>query len=263
MRQTILLASLTLVIATSTAFAQSGSAQMTGQTANTTSVQRQDRQFKIASGTRLAAQLQTAIDASKARVGDQIVLKTTDAIKAGDEVVVRKGARLIGHVTDVRRKTKGNIDSAVTLVFDRLESGSLSTPISVTISSITQASIRGRSNDEVMLTETRAQSSTAARASGDSSRRGVPVGGVTNAVSNTVGSVAGTVDVVGTTTAETVGTVTRGAGGSLGRVRITQSPDAAVDGGGSTLSLTGSNLRLEKGTTFRLIIGKSAKVGNN
>jgi len=58
-------------------------------------------------------------------VGDEVVLKTTQAIKSEGRTVVGRGARLIGHVTEVEQKTKANGQSRIGLIFDRLEKGSL------------------------------------------------------------------------------------------------------------------------------------------
>ncbi|PYS22273.1 MAG: hypothetical protein DMF72_13950 [Acidobacteria bacterium] len=79
-------------------------------------------------------------------------------------------------------------------------------------------------------------------------------------ITSSVGNVGGT-----TTSAvgSTVGTTTSTAGnltGSLSGLQIFQSSNASVDGG-STLSLTGGNLRLESGTTFNLAVSNSTSVG--
>src|SRR3712207_4805809 len=63
------------------------------------SLSRDDRGLNIASGTRLAAELESTLDARKARVGDPVVLRTTEAIKENGRTVVKKGSRLIGRVT--------------------------------------------------------------------------------------------------------------------------------------------------------------------
>ena len=86
-------------------------------------------ELQIASGTRLTAELQQTLDVRKARVGDEVVLKTTEAIKSGGRTLAGKGARLIGHVTEVRQRAKGDAESRVSIVFDRLESGSLAAPV--------------------------------------------------------------------------------------------------------------------------------------
>jgi hypothetical protein len=87
---------------------------------------------------------------------------------------------------------------------------------------------------------------------------GNAVGGVVNTTTGTVGNVAGTTtNAVG----NTVGTTTNAAGGSLRGLQISQSTNASAQTG-STLSLTGSNLRLDSGTTFNLAISNAASVGN-
>lgn len=217
---------------------------------NSTSVNSQG--IDLTSGTRIAAELQGALDVSKARVGDRVILKTTEAIKSGGRTVLKKGSTLVGHVSDVQRRARGSAVSSLTVIFDRLESGSLSTPVSATIDSITHASARARAGDDEVGARTHTSSS--ARTSGNSSSGGGLLGGVTDAVGNTVGGVTGAAgDVVGSTT-ETVGD-------TLGRVRITQSASLSADAG-TTLSLAGGNLRIEKGTTFHLTLNESASVGN-
>jgi len=228
---------------------------------HSTSVSRQGRQLNVASGTRLTGELQNTLDVSKARVGDRVVLKTTEAVKQNGETVVKKGAQLVGRVADVQKHARASANSSVTILFDRLQSGSLSTPISVTIDSITQAATRARAGSDDFGTDSSASGRASGRASsgGSAGSGGGLLGGVTGAVGSTVGGVTGAAgDVLGTTT-ETVGGVARGAGSTLSRVQITQSAGLSAEGG-STLSLSGGNLRLEKGTTFRLTVRESASV---
>lgn len=229
---------------------------------NNSSVQRSgDGGLQIASGTQLAAQLETTLDARKARVGDRVVLRTTETLKSNGQVVAKKGARLIGRVTDVQQRTKSNAESRIGLVFDRLESGSLATPISATITSITQARASARNSDDDFgaSSDTRA---TSAASGGSSSGGGGLLGGVTNTAGGVLDTTtrAGGEIVSGTTGA--VGGAGRAVGGTLGGIRISEATSGTVEGG-STLSLTGDNLRLEKNTTFRLVLNQSASVGDN
>jgi hypothetical protein len=230
---------------------------------NATKAAANGKAINLESGTRLAAQLQNTLDVRKAKVGDQVVLKTTEAIKANGRTVVNKGARLIGHVTEVSQKSSASGESSLGLVFDRLESGSLAVPVSATITSITRAATRTTASDEGMSSDTGARSTSSARtSSGQSSGGGGLLGGVTNTaggVLNTTTQTAGNV-VGGTTGAvgQTVGNVTRNVGG----IRISESTDASVEGG-STLSLTGGNLRLEKGTSFGLRLNQAASAGTD
>src|SRR5438128_3644455 len=119
-----------VVLSACAAFAQDSRTNAAATATNSTTAASNGKAINLESGTQLAAQLQNTLDVRKAKVGDQVVLKTTQAIKSNGRTVVGKGARLIGHVTDVSQKSSVNGTSSVGLVFNRLESGSLSTPIS-------------------------------------------------------------------------------------------------------------------------------------
>jgi hypothetical protein len=58
--------------------------------------------------------------------------------------------------------------------------------------------------------------------------------------------------------ASAAGETTSVLGRSLGRIQISESSSTSTEGG-STLTLQGENLHLEKGTTFNLVISQSAK----
>jgi len=67
---------------------------------------------------------------------------------------------------------------------------------------------------------------------------------------------------VGTTvdaTTNAVGNNATGVGSSLGGIQISQSTNASVEG--SSVLSQGSNLRLEKGTSFNLVLKQSARAG--
>jgi hypothetical protein len=85
------------------------------------------------------------------------------------------------------------------------------------------------------------------------------VGGTVGGVLNTTTQTAG--DVVGGTTGAVGGTV-NDVTKNIGGIRISQSTDASIEGG-SMLSISGDNLRLEKGTSFNLRLAQSSRVGND
>ena len=228
--------------------------------------------INIQSDTRLAAELQNTIDVRKAKPGDQVAFKTTEPIKSNGRTLVSKGARLIGHVTEVEQKTRDNAESHIGLVFDRLENGSLAVPISATITSITQARGRARTSNADADARSMSSASSNSRVQRTSASGGAGGGGLVGGVSNTVGGVVnntastvgsvvdGTTSVVGSTVSSTgsvAGETRNGLSSSLGGLRITQSSSTSA-AGSSTLSLTGGNLRLEKGTTFNVVISQSA-----
>jgi hypothetical protein len=227
------------------------------------------KSIHLESGTRLTGQLQNTIDARHAKVGDQVMLKMSQAIKSSGRTVVSKGSRLIGHVTEVAQQSKGNGESRIGVVFDRLEQGSLQTPIAATITSITSSSASVRTNDDLFTSDTMASGSARSTSSARSSSSGNGglvggVGGVVNSTTSTVGNVVGTTtSAVGSTvdsTTRAVGNTASGARGSLGGIRISQSSSTSVEGS-SVLSLQGGNLRLEKGTNFNLMLTQSVSAG--
>jgi hypothetical protein len=265
MKRTILIATfIALVSAAVGVSAQESNTRARTMAGSRSSVnQSENGELQIASGTQLAAQLENTLDAKKARIGDRVVLKTTEAIKANGQVVVKKGARLVGHVTEVQQRTKTKAESRIGLVFDQLESGSLILPISAIISSITQTNARARTSNDDIGADANMTSTSSTRGSSGGNASG---GGLLGGVGGTVGGVVDTTtratgDIVSGTTGAVGGTV-NGVGRTVGGIRISEATSASAEGG-STLSLTGSNLRLEKNTTFRLVLNQSASVNDS
>jgi hypothetical protein len=265
---------LLLMAITGVALGQTTSTQSGTGAGNQTSASKQGRQVNLQSGTQLAAQLENSLDARHAKPGDRVVLKTVSAIKQNGETVVPKGARLIGHITDVQQQTKATGESHIGILFDSLRSGSTETPITATIVSITQAQTQTRANSDLLESDTMSSSSGRSSAPAGSSQRGGgllggagnTVGGVVNTTTSTVGNVAGTTTgAVGSTVGATTNSAGSAAGnltGSLRGLQITQSSNASAEGG-STLSLSGRSLHLDSGTTFNLAVSNSTSVGNN
>ena len=254
------LAALVLLTCFSVIHAQTSETKATGDAATAASVEK--NAIQLQSGTRMAAQLQNSLDVRKAKVGDQVVLRTTEAIKSQGRTVVPKGAKLVGQVTEVAQRAGGNGASRIGLLFDRLERGNLVVPISATITSITSGTARANAGNDDVFANGSASSSTQASASNP----GVvsAVGGLVGSTASTVGSVVGnTTSAVGSTvdsTAGAAGSTLGNATKSLRGVQISESSSTSVSGG-STLSLEGGNLRLEKGTNFNLVLTQSATAG--
>lgn len=259
MRRIFLAVTIAIVGGLTLATAQTHTTRARTEAKGSASAQAGGQSLGLDAGTRLAAELQNTLDARHARVGDRVVLKTTENLKANGRVVVKKGARLLGRVTEVGENLRGQAGSSISLVFDRLESGSLVAPISATITSVTQTRARAHADDTDLdaSASTRSDASTRTRQSS-----GGLLGGVTGAVGNTVGTTTRAAGDIVSGTTETAGNAAGSVGRAVGSIRITQSAGASLEGG-STLSLTGGNLRLEKGTTFRLALSESANVGDN
>jgi hypothetical protein len=266
----LLLIVLTVAVSASLGYAQKSRTNGGASASNDTSASKQGRQVNLASNTALAAQLENSLDARHAKVGDRVALRTTQAVKQNGETVVPKGARLLGHVTEVQQRTKSNAESRIGVAFDRLQKGALDMPITASIVSITQARSQASAGNSSMDSDTMSSSSARSSSGSSSSSRsgnggllggvGNTVGGVVNTTTSTVGNVAdSTTGAVGSTvgaTRNTAGNLT----GSLRGLQISQSSGASADGG-STLSLGTGNLHLDSGTTFHLLVSSSTSAG--
>ena len=211
---------------------------------------RNGNQSMLAAGTSLTAQLQKTLDVNNARVGDEVVLKTTQSIRADGEVIVPKGSTLIGRVTDVKRRTKENVQSQLSVVFDQLRGRELSMPLNATIVSITNVAARATADDSLM-TDVSGSSQTSGSTRRQSSGGGGLLGGVGNTVGGLVNTTTQTVGSVAGSATQTAGTTT----GSV--VRTVNGLTISTEASGSansttTLSSPNKNLRFEKGSTFHL-----------
>ena len=246
----------------------SGNASATGKA----SASKQDRQVNIESDTQVSAQLENTLDVRRVKPGDRVVMKTLQPIKQNGQTVVPKGARLIGHVTEVAQRTKSNGQSRLGVALDRLQRGSTNIPITGSIISITQASTRATASNEDLFGDTMVGSSSSARSTTNASGggggllggAGSTVGGVTNTAGNvasaTTSVVGSAVDNTANSTTGVVRNTTGSARNTLRGVQVSPAGSASAEGG-STLSLNGGNLKLDSGTTFSLLINGST--GNN
>lgn len=73
----------------------------------------------LPTGPSVNAELNSTLDSKKAKVGDKVEARTTEALKKGDEVIVPKGTKLIGHVTEASAREKGDEKSTLAIQFDK------------------------------------------------------------------------------------------------------------------------------------------------
>lgn len=92
-------------------------------------------------------ELVTRINAKKAKAGEPVVVKTTEKAATADGVVIPKGSKILGHITDVQPHTKQNPNAKVTLVFDKAQLKSGQTlPIKSVIESVAPANGMARND---------------------------------------------------------------------------------------------------------------------
>ncbi len=217
-----------------------------------------EKKIFIKSETMLEGKLEGTLDATKAKPGDQVVLKVSKAVKQNGEVVIPSGSKVIGRVTEVKKMSREDNTSKICVLFDRIEGKNLTIPIQAEIVSIVAASSRAMA-DDTMTADTFINSSSSARVS---SSGGGLLGGVTNTVGGVVNTSTQTAtDIVGATTntvGKTVDAVGNTVSNTVSNIQISQSAEASAEGS-SVLSLNGGNIRLEKGTTFKLKVSESVR----
>ena len=278
MKRLVLFFSLTAMVC-STALAQgSARGRASAQGRAKADAQTADQTVALDSGTQLSAELLATLDAGKAKPGDEFKMRTLKPVIVGGKEVIAKGSVLTGHVVESARAEGKEGVSRLKLSFDQLRNKNLTAPFSATIEQITRVSIDNQSQLDDLGASSGASGDTggAARSRTSASGRsnGGLLGGVTGTVNNTVGGVAtattgavgGVLDTTGQVTGHVTGQVIATANGATGNAKglisitLTSSAEA---GGNSTLSLTGKNLKVEKGAVFLLRTDKSLNLATD
>jgi hypothetical protein len=147
------------------------------------------------SGQTVPAQLSKPVDARKNKPGDEVVAKTTQDVKSNGQVVIPRGSKIMGRVTEAKARTKGQNQSSLSLAFDRaiLNNGT-NVPVSFAVQAI-GSSTMGLQAEEQPLAASAGSASmaapTATRASGGLvGGVGATAGGVTNTAAGTTGSLS-------------------------------------------------------------------------
>ncbi|CAN5617965.1 hypothetical protein BH20ACI4_BH20ACI4_23760 [soil metagenome] len=212
----------------------------------------------LKTNTALEAELQKTLDVKNARIGDEVVLKVTKTIKQDGEVIVPKGAKILGRVTEVQERTNNNAMSKLGVVFERIEGKNLNSPINATISSITNVASSASLNNDLLSSDSSANSSSTGSVSSSGSSGGGVLGGVTNTVGGVVNTTTNTVGSATNTAGQTLGGATGTVGNTVRGLNISQSASGSANGS-TTLSTQNKNLKVEKGATFKLFVSESVE----
>ena len=243
-------------------------AQASGGAQTSASAQAGPNTVNLASGTTFEVALAGPVDARKNKEGDQVAARATQNVKSDGKVVIPKGSRLLGHVTQAQARGQGESNSSLGLVFDRavLKNGQ-EVPVHVVIQALAAAQTTASSSLGETEAVGQASGMGSARASGGGGGGGGLVGGATGAVANTTGAVGSTVGgAVNTTTstaASTAGAVSgRGAGlggalssnstGVIGLSGLSLNSQAANATQGSVILSSTKNVHLDSGTRLLL-----------
>ena len=101
------------------------------------------------SGQTVPAQLTKPVDARKNKPGDEVVAKTTQDVKSNGQVVIPRGSKIVGHVTEAKARTKGQNESSLGLAFDRaiLKNGT-NVPVTFAVQAIGSSAMAAQAEEE-------------------------------------------------------------------------------------------------------------------
>lgn len=223
---------------------------------------------EIRNGTKISTELMSNIDARKAKEGDKVEVRVTKNVKENGKVVVRKGDRLVGHVTSVENSLKGKGGSSLGVRFDQLVEGDSTTQLNTVLTSVLAASASGQGEESDSMGMGPMPAPVAAPAGGGGG--GGLIGGVGGAVGSTVGSTVGAADSTLGSAGGAVGAATQntlGANSGLGvatpvhQIHIGSSASAESSAGAnSTLSTRNGDLRLASGTRMQFRVAGDSSV---
>jgi len=92
---------------------------------------------QIADGGAIVAELAKSVNARKAKANDKIESRVTMDLLWHDKVVIPRGTKIVGRVTDARARTKDVPESTVKIAFDRIVwGGGREVPLKATIQAL-------------------------------------------------------------------------------------------------------------------------------
>jgi hypothetical protein len=214
---------------------------------------------QLASGSAIHAQLEKPVDARKCKPGDEVVAKTTQSVKSHGEVIVPKGSRIVGHVTEAKARAKGQSESAVGIAFDHavLKDGR-EVPLAASIQAISSSQASGAADfggDSAAAAE-----DTGGMASGAVA---APAGGVLGGAGRAVGTTGGVLANTSSTVGGAAGGTLHGATSASGALSSTSHGVVGLNGlslnsvaenstQGSLITSNTQNVHLDSGTQMIL-----------
>lgn len=225
----------------------------------------------LSNDTAVQATLLTALDAKHSKPGDKVVAKTTQDVKQDGQVVLRKGTKLTGHVTEAQARSKENSQSTLGVVFDSaLMKGSQQAPMHLGIQALAAASNQTSAAlaDDGGMVASGGSMAGSGRAAGGGllGGAGATAGGVVGGAGNVAGNVGQSVNGTVGATARTAGSGAGNAGGlnAAGQLTSTSTGVFGLQGlnltsaasnvtqGSAVVSSSNRNVHLDSGTQMVL-----------
>ena len=217
----------------------------------------------VAAGTTINAELTKGLDAKKVKEGQEVQARVTHDVRSAGRVVIPRGSKLIGHVTQAKTKTKGEAssESAIGIAFDHavLKKGE-QVPVHAVIQALAAAPVATGAYSDMGAAEG-ADAGMGPGAAGGGMPSSNRPGGAIGAVGQTAGGIAGnvgaqTAGTVGGVTGDVTGRTNTGVGadtsGVSGLKGITLNTAAANSAQGTLITSSGNDVKLDSGTRMLL-----------
>ena len=251
----------------------------------------------IKSGTKIEAELESALDARTAKPGDEVTARVTKDVKQKGQKVIKKGDRLVGRVTEVKAggdaSAEGDASSRLAVTFDRLVQGETTSQLNAVVTSVLSVPGRGGASGEPMMPSEPVMMPTPVSGGRPAPSGGGLLGGAGSTVGSTVGAtggalggVAGGVDSTLSSTTNATGQVPGGTAGSLDAasksalggtaqaglatprkaIRLDSQSQAQAENetaASSVLSTRKGDLRMDSGTKLEFQTRAHAEAGGN
>ena len=256
----ILFAVVAVALLTGVSLAQGTAASQTNATASqnsSASTAQASDSGQIAAGTTIRAELAKSVDAKKAKQGDEVVAKTTEDVKSNGQVVIPKGSKIVGHVTEAKAREKGESESMLGIAFDKaIVKGGREIPLNATIQALAASQSNVAASNEPLI-----EPGAPGNSSGNMAPGRAGNGGMIGGAAQTAGTAAGTA----TNAAGNVGTAagSTAAAGSNARLSASSQGVAGLPGlslsaatanntQASVISSQNKNVKLDSGTQMLL-----------
>lgn len=201
---------------------------------------------QLQSGSLIYAELNKSIDSKKAKVGDPVVAKVTQAVLSHGKIVIPKNTKIIGHLTAAKARSKDQPQAQLGIVFDRaeLKDGSQVPLTSATIQALASAVSLDQPPSNVANGTAGMPDSSGMPSSRQGANMGGPPTGAppypSNPGTGNADSTTGT-GMPGSGTGSQLNANSRGVSGMPG-IRLEPQPQ------GGLVSTDGKNLKLDSGT---------------
>jgi hypothetical protein len=190
----------------------------------------------IYNGTKIEATLADSLDAKKNKPGDRVEARTTEDVKEDGKVVLKRGTRLVGHVTQAQARAKEQSQSQLGIMFDHavLKDGR-EVPFSATVQALAMAqssAVASTGADNMM-----ASGGGMGAASGN-----MHGGGLVSGLASTAGATAGSVTNVASSAPANLGGATNMAVHSSGAVGGLSSDGRLISNSSGVFGLQGLSI---------------------